>query len=290
MRIKAKEASSDPGHVIELLFSSIDKSFTFSIMWRIKVFTILSVISVHTLAFSWRRHDPSGAEHTEPQDLVYPDIGLDKDAIGSVDSSYKRKPDCFRRAAARIRVRCAEIDMDAGQRVKAAISMTLCELRTAEFHSIPLECEVFLEEGGLSERAPHGICVEALSRSTQSWASYSGYLREIPQLCFAYQRSNEKDLALEIYRNATIEKIAYIRHLMQRAEKEDEAHTLWQSLLLDLQGSINSLQAFTGLVDKIYVDISARVLHELQQVMRTQMEAFDTQLQETCFYVLSLHG
>jgi hypothetical protein len=73
--------------------------------------------------------------------------------------------------------------------------MTLCELRTAEFHSIPLECEVFLEEGGLSDRAPHGICVEwaylleesdlftqpyrALSRSTQSWASYSGYLREI---------------------------------------------------------------------------------------------------------------
>jgi hypothetical protein len=74
--------------------------------------------------------------------------------------------------------------------------MTLCELKTAEFHSIPLECEAFLEEGGLIDRAPHGICVEwaayipgvsnlftrpyrALSRSTQSWASYSGYLREI---------------------------------------------------------------------------------------------------------------
>ncbi len=38
--------------------------------------------------------------------------------------------------------------------------MTLCELRTAEVHSIPLECEVFLEEGGLSGRTPHGICVE----------------------------------------------------------------------------------------------------------------------------------
>lgn len=32
--------------------------------------------------------------------------------------SYMRKPDCFRRAAGRIRVRCAEIDMDAVQRVK----------------------------------------------------------------------------------------------------------------------------------------------------------------------------
>lgn len=38
--------------------------------------------------------------------------------------------------------------------------MTLCELRTAEFHSIPLECEAFFEESGLSDRASHGICVE----------------------------------------------------------------------------------------------------------------------------------
>lgn len=38
--------------------------------------------------------------------------------------------------------------------------MTLCELQTAESHSIPLECEVFLEEGGLDGRTPHGVCVE----------------------------------------------------------------------------------------------------------------------------------
>jgi hypothetical protein len=82
--------------------------------------------------------------------------------------------------------------------------MTLCELRTAEFHSIPLECEVFLEEGESSGRAPHGTCVEwaylldvfdlftppcrALSRSTQSWASYSGYLREIRTLVLVWNR------------------------------------------------------------------------------------------------------
>ncbi|KAI9511671.1 hypothetical protein F5148DRAFT_266572 [Russula earlei] len=155
-------------------------------------FTVLPAIS-HTFAFSWSRNDVSRLpDHPEPEDLTSTDMGLDKDVIGFVDSRYMRKPDCFRRAARRIRVRCDEIDLDADQRVKAAISMTLCELRTAEFHSIPLECEVFSEEGGLSDRALHGICVEALARSTQSWASYSGYLREIPQLCSAYQRSNEK--------------------------------------------------------------------------------------------------
>jgi hypothetical protein len=34
---------------------------------------------------------------------------------------YERKPDCFRRAAGRIRVRCGEIDLDADQRVKGTL-------------------------------------------------------------------------------------------------------------------------------------------------------------------------
>ncbi|KAI0251910.1 hypothetical protein BJV78DRAFT_1282137 [Lactifluus subvellereus] len=168
--------------------------------------------------------------------------------------------------------------------IPAAISMTLCELRTAEFHSIPLECEVFLEEGGLRDRALHSVCVEALSRSTQSWASYSGYLREIPQLCLAYQQN----LALEIYRNATIEKVAYIRHLVKRAEKEDESHARWQSLLVDLQRSIDSLQVSPGLSDRIYTDIADTVLNEFQQVMRTQKRAFDEHLQESTERSLAL--
>jgi len=31
-----------------------------------------------------------------------------------------RKPDCFRRAAGRIRVRCDEMDVDADQRIRGA--------------------------------------------------------------------------------------------------------------------------------------------------------------------------
>ena len=107
--------------------------------------------------------------------------------------------------------------------------MTLCELRTAEFHSIPLECEVFSEEGGLSDRAPHGICVEwvylleesdLLLSHTEHFPGVLSlgpvilaicvkfvrrFLSELPfsecvliaQLCFAYQRSNEKGAELE---------------------------------------------------------------------------------------------
>ncbi|KAH9174697.1 hypothetical protein EDB89DRAFT_2067271 [Lactarius sanguifluus] len=160
--------------------------------------------------------------------------------------------------------------------------MTLCELRTAEFHSIPLECEVFLEEKAPGGRAPHGICVEALSRSTQSWASYSGYLREIPQLCFAYQRSNEKGM------NATIEKVAYIRRLMQHAKREDEMRTLWQSLLSDLQRSVDDLQTSPSISERIYVDISEKVFGELQQVLRAHQETFDVQLQQSMGHSLAL--
>ncbi|KAN0127225.1 hypothetical protein V8E53_014945 [Lactarius tabidus] len=248
------------------------------------VFIILPSISAYALSSSVSFLGDSPL----PSDPRILDSALSEDPFDSASRSYAKKPDCFRRAAGRIRSRCADIEMDADERVKAAISMTLCELRTAEFHSIPLECEVLLEEGTTGGRMPHGVCVEALSRSTQSWASYSGYLREIPQLCFAYQRSNEKDLALEIYRNATIEKVAYIRRLMQHAEREDEMRTLWQSLLSDLQRSVDDLQASPGIAERIYTDIAEKVFGELQQVLRVHQETFDVQLQQSIGHSLAL--
>ncbi|KAF8189975.1 hypothetical protein K438DRAFT_1592842 [Mycena galopus ATCC 62051] len=106
--------------------------------------------------------------------------------------NYSRRPDCFRRVAGNIRLRCGELDMNEDERVRAAISMTLCELATATHHSIPLECASFAVD---SEPAQvQGDCVDALSRSAQFWSSYSGYLREVrkyPQLCFAFRRWND---------------------------------------------------------------------------------------------------
>ncbi|KAI0321410.1 hypothetical protein OF83DRAFT_1051319 [Amylostereum chailletii] len=95
--------------------------------------------------------------------------------------SVHRKPDCFRRAAAHIRTRCDTLEVDEPARVRAAISMTLCELKTAQHRSLPMECSPF--DSGTDQNSAagddHSFCVEALSRSTQFWASYSGYLREI---------------------------------------------------------------------------------------------------------------
>ncbi|KAJ6499552.1 hypothetical protein C8R47DRAFT_957777, partial [Mycena vitilis] len=92
---------------------------------------------------------------------------------------YSRRPDCFRRVAAKIRVQCGELEMNEDARVRAAISMTLCELATATHHSLPLECESFTADSDASSARTQGGCVDALSRSAQFWSSYSGYLREV---------------------------------------------------------------------------------------------------------------
>ncbi|KAJ7791951.1 hypothetical protein B0H14DRAFT_185032 [Mycena olivaceomarginata] len=93
--------------------------------------------------------------------------------------NYSRRPDCFRRVAANIRLRCGELDMHEDERVRAAISMTLCELATATHHSLPLECVSFTVDSDASSAQIQGECVDALSRSAQFWSSYSGYLREV---------------------------------------------------------------------------------------------------------------
>lgn len=104
----------------------------------------------------------------------------------------------------------------------AAISMTLCEIATAKHYSLPLECHPFSPEGK-DPRDPRtrSECVDALSRSAQFWSSYSGYLREIPQLCFAFRRWNDIDLARDIYKNATIENINFLRSLVNREKSEE---------------------------------------------------------------------
>ncbi|KAJ7936434.1 hypothetical protein B0H13DRAFT_1853495 [Mycena leptocephala] len=56
---------------------------------------------------------------------------------------YSYRPDCFRHVAGKINVRCGALEMDEDERVKAAISMALCELATAAKIS-PLRSNVVL--------------------------------------------------------------------------------------------------------------------------------------------------
>ncbi|KAF8067630.1 hypothetical protein FPV67DRAFT_1416278, partial [Lyophyllum atratum] len=150
-------------------------------------------------------------------------------------NNYARRPDCFRRAAGLIRSHCAQLDMNESERVNAAISMTLCELATAKHYSIPLECVPFALDSDALRSPPvfrlQGECVEALSRSAQFWSSYSGYLREVPQLCFAFRRWHDIDTAREVYKNITSHQATLLRYLISREKNTELNMASWEERL-----------------------------------------------------------
>lgn len=168
--------------------------------------------------------------------------------------SAETRPDCFRTVAAEIKSSCGRhLDSDPDGKVRgrytstdlqstpthaialssAAIELTKCELATARLKT-PLECETvhFGQDGQHSHHTDSErsqlttTCVEALSRSTQFWATYSGYMRELPQLCFAFARLADQDVAKQIYHNITQEKRGLLnilkQHLQQSAEAREE--------------------------------------------------------------------
>ncbi|KAF9566469.1 hypothetical protein CPC08DRAFT_628192 [Agrocybe pediades] len=144
--------------------------------------------------------------------------------------AYSRKPDCFKTAASSFRQKCSELDLDEESRVNVAISMTLCEIATAKHHSVPLECVSYSVDRA-HDPAPspqvQGECVDALARSAQFWSSYSGYLREVPQLCHAFRRWNDIDLARDIYYNTSVEKMAFIKLVAQKEKNSEKLTSEW---------------------------------------------------------------
>ncbi|KAF9028175.1 hypothetical protein BDZ89DRAFT_1015250, partial [Hymenopellis radicata] len=177
-----------------------------------------------------------------------------------------RRSDCFRHAAASIRVRCSDLDMDQDERVSAAISMTLCELGTAKHLSPPLECSQYAVNADRSNRRDQGNCVEALSRSAQFWSSYSGYLRDVPQLCFSFRRWHDiaSDTARDIYRNITQEKITFLRFLTMR-EKDTEQHFVaLKTYLSNMDDVTSDLRSLTDTFESLSRDIATDLDKERQ--------------------------
>ncbi|KAF9041198.1 hypothetical protein BJ165DRAFT_1487649 [Panaeolus papilionaceus] len=164
---------------------------------------------------------------------------------------------CFSRTTASMHSKCADIDTNQDARVdgiflsvilpnsgtalihkKAAISMTLCEIATAMHHSVPRECLSYSSERKILPEIrsqSRGECVDALARSVQYWATYSGYLREIPQLCYAYTRWNDIDMARDLYRNITIEKVSFIKFLFEHETEQRQLSSHFEVHLLDMQ-------------------------------------------------------
>ncbi|KNZ76939.1 Nuclear fusion protein KAR5 [Termitomyces sp. J132] len=162
-------------------------------------------------------------------------------------NDYTRRPDCFRKAAASIQSHCAELDMNESERVNVAISMTLCEVATATHYTVPLECIPFMSRSQLQHLTSdvirlQGDCVDALSRSAQFWSSYSGYLRETPQLCFAFRRWNDIDVARDIYKNVTMDQTDFLQHIIAREKIAELSMTSLESRLDDLNEVVSHIR------------------------------------------------
>ncbi|PPQ92129.1 hypothetical protein CVT25_007960 [Psilocybe cyanescens] len=222
-------------------------------------------------ALSWRANTAENKDATATIDTIdasaftndldrimgeenYDSLRLNIDAL----HSYTRKPDCFKKAASIIRARCTELDMDEDGRraLQAAISMTLCEIATAKHHSYPMECHQYSVNGANAPKISsqsQGGCVDALARSAQFWSSYSGYLREVPQLCHAFRRWNDIDLARNIYYNATIEKIALVRFIVDREKKTQKMTAEWMKRSIEIQdASVELRSASAGLISDMH--------------------------------------
>ncbi|KIM55725.1 hypothetical protein SCLCIDRAFT_1220894 [Scleroderma citrinum Foug A] len=157
--------------------------------------------------------------------------------------------------------------MDEQERIYAAISMTLCELATARHYAPPLECAAFAK-GQVPSGHTQAECVEALSRSAQFWSSYSGYLREIPQLCFAFRRWSDIDVAKEIYRNITAEKLALVRFLTEREKNAVATQRSWAHANQGLQDIVQALQTTSTWLSGHSDTVTTAINRNLQSVRK----------------------
>ncbi|KAJ7076117.1 hypothetical protein B0H15DRAFT_864983 [Mycena belliarum] len=233
---------------------------------------VLSVIrlSLFCAAFSWPRQISVAKSGTARYPTSAEDELVGLLANHAALEDYSRRPDCFRRVAGSIHVRCGELEMNEDERVQAAISMTLCELATATHHSIPLECASFTVGSVASRSRIQGECVDALSRSAQFWSSYSGYLREVPQLCFAFRRWNDIDTAKDIYKNSTQETMKLIQLLLAR-ETAGKKH--WDMHLHDLEAAAMRLKTMSNTIDVVIGAAAPRLENSLKMIIDVFMAA-----------------
>ncbi|KAG1738131.1 uncharacterized protein EDB91DRAFT_1347715 [Suillus paluster] len=239
----------------------------------------------YCIAWSWSRQSPDqprvvqSAKHSDTQlfspemhaGLSHEEIDLISKHTGAFDG-YMRKSDCFQDAARHAQSRCEESHMSEDERIQVAIRLTLCELATARHHTPPLECSPF--SSGVGSPVPHhvvGDCVDALSRSAQFWSSYSGYLREIPQLCFAFRRWMEIDTAKDIYRNITLEKLALIRFILEQQKGFTAARQNWERSSTDLGDLINVLKSTNSNIRDV-ADVTSTSIVQHAQSLFAKME------------------
>ncbi|KAJ3341772.1 hypothetical protein HDU93_004156 [Gonapodya sp. JEL0774] len=109
---------------------------------------------------------------------------------------------CFQKVALAMRDQCQKSVDGHNQEANVAIAVafTACEMSTAGVQ-LPLECVDATKIGNNPTSPQSKGCVQALSRTPQLWTSYSGYLRDVIQICAALRHPAERQLLAQLYSN-----------------------------------------------------------------------------------------
>ncbi|ORX50387.1 hypothetical protein BCR36DRAFT_404494 [Piromyces finnis] len=116
-------------------------------------------------------------------------------AINSFNK-YTSKEDCFQNSIKTLKYGCLEMELDDNKKMEYAVELTLCELTSANI-SIPTECQNNYKTRNMAK------CVETISRYNQLWTSYSGYFKDVVNMCYAIRYPLERNLLQNIHRNIT---------------------------------------------------------------------------------------
>ncbi|KAI9096506.1 hypothetical protein DFS34DRAFT_650604 [Phlyctochytrium arcticum] len=192
-------------------------------------------------------------------------------ATDSLSKYGKQEGSCFRNAATELRAGCADMQMTDAGKVRYAIMLTKCEIATAGITS-PRECQVDHADRNLP------ACVEVLSRVPQLWTSYSGYLREVVNMCFAAQYEAHQENLQRMFLNVTRHQISTFRLIQRQTSDLTQWHAREMATLRNIESIQGGVQ--TDLVelqriarDSLRTEVELRTnLAETQEALKTLVE------------------
>ncbi|KAF7349200.1 RING finger protein [Mycena sanguinolenta] len=199
--------------------------------------------------------------------------------------NYSRRPDCFRRVAGKIQLRCGELEMNEDERVRAAISMTLSlrlKARENAWSSNYFSAEFFDFNTRIAAHSPgapnfgrvtRAICAKFASSISLRFCSAADRSSLLAQLCFAFRRWNDIDTAKDIYKNSITEMSAIARAILAREQVDVEAKRRWDTEISGLQDVAIRLKTVSEVIDNM---MTMRLRSELTDVI---VDAFRSELE-----------
>ncbi|CAG8439938.1 11923_t:CDS:10 [Ambispora leptoticha] len=208
---------------------------------------------------------------------------------GSLAQYEKSKEDCFKSAARELKNGCKDIDLNEENKIKYAVRLTQCEIATANL-AAPMECQInninsynYKNDKDNNYNNDIGKCVESLSRIPQLWTSYSGYFREVFNMCFAVRYSIEREQLEQLHNNLTRSQLVNFdilrlqqREMIQWRKEEMQKLVNLEKAQHRIVAAVREIESGTGFV----TNIMSKVKENLTEV-HLIAEHIHTKQQET---------